>query len=171
MNRTRCTLMSLLLAVVPLCDVALSAASEDEASIRRLQIEQADAWNRHDAAGYVRLFAPEGDIVNVMGWWWQGHEQMQAKLSAVFSTSFRTSELTITSTDVRFLTPTIAVAHVHWTMAGFHMPPGLPEPREGIEIQVLQKKAGHWLIQSFQNTIGVPEKSFPSAPPTATAKP
>jgi uncharacterized protein (TIGR02246 family) len=138
-----------------------SSASSDEADIRQLQAAQAEAWNRHDAKAYVRLFAADGDIVNVLGWWWKGEAQMESKLSAAFAVPFRASQLTITDTDVKFLSPTIAIAHVRWTMVGAKMPPGLPEPREGIQIQVLQKKAGHWLIQSFQNTNGVPERAFP----------
>jgi hypothetical protein len=72
---------------------------------------------------------------------------------------------------VRFLSPTIAIAHVSWTMTGAKTPPGIPEPKQGIEIQVLQKKSGHWLIESFQNTSAVPERPFPSGPPAAAAKP
>jgi ketosteroid isomerase-like protein len=43
-----------------------SSASSDEADIRQLQAAQAEAWNRHDAKAYVRLFAADGDIVNVL---------------------------------------------------------------------------------------------------------
>jgi hypothetical protein len=68
-------------------------------------------------------------------------------------------------TSIRFLTPTIAIAHVRWTMTGAHTPPGMPEPREGIEIQTLRMTAGHWLIESFQNTNAIPERPFPSGPP------
>jgi uncharacterized protein (TIGR02246 family) len=159
MARIAQLLMAAPLMALPL--VAYSAASTDEADIRQLQVAQAQAWNNHDAKAYVSLFTADGDIVNVLGWWWKGQAQMQSKLSAAFSTAFRTSQLTITDTDVKFLSPTIAVAHVRWSMVGAKMPPGLPEPREGIQLQVLQKKAAHWLIQSFQNTNGVPERAFP----------
>jgi uncharacterized protein (TIGR02246 family) len=151
--------MAASLMAIPM--LSYSAASSDEASIRELQAAQAQAWNNHDAKAYVSLFAEDGDIVNVLGWWWKGQAQMQSKLSAAFSTAFRASQLTITDTDVKFLSPTIAIAHVRWTMVGAKMPPGLPEPKEGIEIQVLRKRAGHWLIESFQNTNGVPERAFP----------
>ena len=148
------------LALAALGGTASSATSDEENAIRQVQTTQADAWNRHDAKAYAALFTEDGDCVNVVGWWWKGRAQIESKLTAVFATAFRASELTVTATDVRFLTPTIAVAHVHWTMIGYKMPPGLPEPREGVEIQVLEKKAGHWMIQSFQNTIGLPEVAF-----------
>jgi uncharacterized protein (TIGR02246 family) len=150
---------------------ACAAASDDESSIRQLQVSQADAWNRHDAGAYAALFTDEGDCVNVVGWWWKGRVQIESKLAAAFAFVFHESQLTITDTSVRFLSPTIAVAHVGWTMTGARTPPGMPEPRLGIEIQVLQKKAGHWLIQSFQNTNGMPERPFPAGPPAAAPKP
>ena len=106
--------------------------------------------------------------MNVLGWWWRGRAQIESKLAQAFAFVFHDSQLTITETSVRFLTPTIAIAHVRWTMTGAKTPPGMPEPREGIEIQILQKAAGHWSIESFQNTNGIPERPFPSGPPTAT---
>ncbi|HXP64291.1 MAG TPA: SgcJ/EcaC family oxidoreductase [Steroidobacteraceae bacterium] len=141
------------------------ATTSDDAGIRQLQVQQADAWNRHDAAAYAALFTEDGDCVNVLGWWWKGRAEIQKQLTAAFAFVFRESQLTVTETTVRFLTPAIAVAHVRWTMSGAKTPPGMPEPKQGIEIQVLQKKAGHWLIESFQNTNGIPERPFPAGSP------
>ena len=56
-----------------------------------------------------------------------------------------------TDVYVRFLSPTIAVAHVRWTMVGAKTPPNIPEPREGIQLQILTKQASEWLIASLQN--------------------
>ena len=148
-----------------------SAASDDESAVRQVQVSQADAWNRHDGAAYAALFTEDGDCVNVLGWWWKGRAQIESKLDAAFAFVFHESQLTITETEVRFLSPTIAIAHVSWTMTGARTPPGMPEPRLGIQTQVLQKKSGHWLIQAFQNTNGVPERPFPLGPPAAPAKP
>jgi uncharacterized protein (TIGR02246 family) len=148
-----------------------AATSNDESAIRQVQTLQADAWNRHDAVAYAALFTEDGDCVNVVGWWWKGRAQIESKLTAAFGFVFRESQLTITETSVRFLSPTIAIAHVSWTMTGAKTPPGIPEPKQGIEIQVLQKKSGHWLIETFQNTNAVPERPFPSGPPAAAAKP
>jgi uncharacterized protein (TIGR02246 family) len=158
------------LAFVALSGVAADESSDDEASIRQVQAFQAYAWNRHDAAAYAGLFTEDGDCVNVLGWWWKGRAQIESKLTAAFAFVFHDSQLTITDTSVRLLSPTIAIAHVSWTMTGARTPPGMPEPKQGIEIQVLQKKAGHWLIQSFQNTHVVPERPFPLGPPAAPAK-
>jgi uncharacterized protein (TIGR02246 family) len=137
----------------------------DEAAIRQVQVRQAEAWNRHDATAYAALFTADGEAVNVVGWWWKGRSEIERKLTAAFAYVFRESTLTITDVQVRFLSSSTAIAHVRWTMTGAKPPPGVPEPRQGIELQVLQKQKGKWLIVSFQNTNSVPEVPFPTGPP------
>jgi uncharacterized protein (TIGR02246 family) len=144
---------------------------EDEAAIRDVQARQAEAWNGHDAKAYASLFADTGDVVNVVGWWWKGRAEIEAKLTAAFAFVFRDSALTVTDVSVRFLTPDIAVAHVSWTMSGAKTPPGLPEPRQGIQTQVLQRMADGWRIAVFQNTTAVPEVPFPTGPPPSPGPP
>jgi uncharacterized protein (TIGR02246 family) len=146
-------------------DIAGAATSDDDARIRQLQTAQADAWNRHDAAAYAALFTEDGDCVNVLGWWWKGRAEIEKQLTAAFAFVFHESQLTITETSVRLLTPAIAITHVRWTMSGAKTPPGMNEPKEGIQTQVLKKISGQWLIQSFQNTNGMPERPFPAGPP------
>jgi uncharacterized protein (TIGR02246 family) len=164
-NSTNKSLWVVALLLAGICGRANAAQGQDEAAIRDLQTRQADAWNAHDAAAYADLFADDGDVVNVLGWWWRGRAQIESKLRGAFAFVFRDSRLTVTDTSIRFLTPTIAIAHVRWTMTGAHTPPGMPEPWQGIEIQTLRKTAGHWLIESFQNTNAIPEAPFPSGPP------
>jgi uncharacterized protein (TIGR02246 family) len=144
---------------------AVSAQARDEQAIRDVQVRQSDAWNRHDAAAYARLFTEDGDVVNVVGWWWKGRSQIESRLTAGFAFVFRESTLSITDVQVKFLSPTIAVAHVLWTMTGAKTPAGIPEPRQGIQLQVLNKNGDQWLIASFQNTNSVPERPFPTGPP------
>jgi uncharacterized protein (TIGR02246 family) len=134
----------------------------DEAAIRDVvQARQQQAWNQHDAKAYAALFAEDGDVVNVVGWWWRGRNEIARKLTDAFALVFRESTLSITETTVRFLTPEIAVAHVRWTMSGARTPPGIPEPREGLQTITLQKFGGNWMIAAFQNTNHVPEVPFP----------
>jgi uncharacterized protein (TIGR02246 family) len=149
------------------------AQTLDEEEIRNVQVRQADAWNRHDAAAYASLFTEDGDVVNVVGWWWKGRSQIESRLTEAFKFVFRESTMSITDVQVRFLSSDIALAHVRWTMVGAKTPPGIPEPREGIQLQVLKKSARKWLIASFQNTSSVPERPFPTGPilPDASSAP
>jgi uncharacterized protein (TIGR02246 family) len=160
--------ISMAASTVPVSGVA---QSPDEAAIRNVQMRQADAWNRHDAEAYANLFTEDGDVVNVVGWWWKGRSQIASRLTAAFAFVFRQSTMSITDVQVRFLSSDIAVAHVRWTMAGAKTPPGIPEPREGIQLQILKKSAGKWLIASFQNTNSVPERPFPTGPMAPGASP
>lgn len=151
------------IAAATLPSAAVGQAT-DEGEIRNLQTQQADTWNRHDAAAYARLFTEDGDVINVVGWWWKGRAEIESKLTTAFAFVFRESTMSITDTRVRFLSDDIAVANVRWTMTGAKMPPGMPEPRVGIQLQVLRRVAGKWLIASFQNTNSVPERPFPTGP-------
>lgn len=154
-------LFSLAVMTVP---VSASAQTADERAIRNVEARQADAWNRHDAAAYARLFTENGDVVNVAGWWWKGRAQIESKLTGAFAFVFHESTMSIADVDVKFLTREIAVAHVRWTLVGAKSRPGIAEPKEGIQLQVLKRIAGHWLIESFQNTNSVPERPFPTGP-------
>lgn len=160
--RVRLLVMVIGLAMVP---VMASAQTADDNAIRELQNRQADAWNRHDARAYASLFTPDGEVVNVVGWWWKGREQIESRLSDAFAFVFRDSRMTITDVQTRYLRPDLAVSHVLWTMTGSRTPPTIPEPKQGIEIQVLKKIRGRWMIYSFQNTNSVPERPFPKGPP------
>ena len=159
------------LIAVSALPVTAVGQTPDERDIRNVQTQQADAWNRHDAAAYARLFTEEGDVVNVVGWWWRGRAEIETKLTAGFAFVFRESRLSITDVSVRFVSDDIALAHVRWTMVGARTPPGMPEPRQGIQLQVLKKTGGKWLIASFQNTNSVPERPFPPGPGGANAPP
>jgi len=165
-----CRVVAAIAILVGLTPAGLCAQREDDAAIRLVQSRQADAWNSHDAAAYASLFTLDGDVINVVGWWWRGRAETENKLRAAFALVFRDSKLTITDVQVKFLTPEIAVAHVRWTMEGAKTPTGIPEPRQGIQTQVLKKQAGTWLIAAFQNTNSVPETPFPQ-PPAGAAKP
>jgi uncharacterized protein (TIGR02246 family) len=150
--------------------VSAYASEADDALIREVQTRQAAAWNAHDAAAYANLFTVDGDVVNVLGWWWRGRSQIQSKLSDAFAWVFRDSKLTIIDVQTRFIDPSTAVAHVRWTLDGAKVPPGAPAPpREGIQLQLLRKVGKQWLITSFQNTNSVPERPFPKGPPPAAA--
>lgn len=154
------------LALVITMGVATAHATvrrDETRAVRSHVTQQAEAWNRHDAAAYSALFTPDCDVVNIVGWWWTSRDEMQRKLTRAFSSIFRDSHLRFGKVDVRFLTPTIAVAHARWTMHGAHMPPGIPAPDAGIQTLVLTRHDGAWSIAAFQNTLSRPEHPFPAA--------
>ena len=158
---------SILVAAIAAPQSHGAAQDRDESEIRAIQTRQAEAWNRHDATAYADLFEEDGDVVNVVGWWWKGRAEIESKLTSAFAEVFRESTLTVTEVDVRFLDPSTAVAHVRWTMTGARTPPPIPEPRAGIQTQVLRKSGSRWRIAAFQNTNAVPEMPFPAGGPAS----
>ena len=158
--RTATVSACLLLAIA---DPASAAFSTDEAAIRAVESRQAEAWNAHDATAYARLFTPDADVVNVLGWHWTGRAELEQKLGNAFAFVFAHSALRIADVSVRFLSDEIAVAHVRWSMTGAVSPDGSGSniPQTGIQTQILRKAAGQWLITAFQNTNAVPERPFP----------
>ncbi|WP_317996269.1 SgcJ/EcaC family oxidoreductase [Vulcanimicrobium alpinum] len=164
MKQLSSVLLTVLLAAP--ATVCSAGPSGDEAEIRSLVSKrQADAWNRHDAKAYAALFTEDADVVNVVGWWWRGRSEIERKLTAAFTFVFRDSALAFDRPAVRFLASDIAVVHETWTMTGAKMPPGMPEPKMGLQTMVLRKHSGTWLISVFQNTNSVPERPFPLGPP------
>jgi uncharacterized protein (TIGR02246 family) len=138
---------------------------QDEAAVRALEVQQQEAWNRHDAKAYADLFTEDGDCVNVVGWWWKGRAEIEKKLTDAYVYVFRESVLTIGEVSVRFLQPDWAIVHVRWTMTGARTPQGIPTPQQGIQTQLVQKRGDKWLIAAFQNTNSIPEMPFPKGPP------
>lgn len=163
--------ISLVISLIALPRIASCASSEDEtAAIRQVEMQQQEAWNRHDAKAYANLFSEDGDCVNVVGWRWKGSAEIAKKLTAAYAFVFRESVLTITGVDVKFPAPEMAIAHVRWTMVGARTPGALPKPEQGIQTQLLQRQKGKWLIVAFQNTNALPEMPFPQGPPASVSQ-
>lgn len=165
----RVTVAAFALAGTLFASHAHARTATDAAAVRTVVLQQADAWNRHDAAAYSTLFTPDCDVVNIVGWWWKSRAEMQAKLARAFSSVFRDSTLTFTDIQVKFLARDIAVAHARWTMRGERMPPGMPPSDQGIQTLVLIQRDGRWQIAVFQNTLSKPERSFPAGSRTTGA--
>jgi uncharacterized protein (TIGR02246 family) len=156
-----------LFAVFLCASLSHADQKQDEADVRAVVASrQQDAWNKHDAKAYANLFTNDGQVVNVLGWHWKGKAEIEQKLNAAFAYVFRESTLNITDVDVRFPADNVAFAYARWTMNGAKSPTGNPAqiPRQGIQLLVLEKKTGMWLITAFQNTNSVPEFPMPTGP-------
>src|SRR5437870_4886806 len=116
----------------------LASQADDENAIRELQGRWDDAWNRNDVKALSALVAEDVRFVNVAGVVLRGRGAFEALQTRTHATQFKGSVRTVTGTDITFLVPDIAVAHVTWGMKGDKNADGTPrQPRKGVMMQVL----------------------------------
>ena len=129
----------------------------DEQAIRQIETRWQTAWNHHDIAAMVSLFAPEAGVINLAGEWFKGREAFERSLESLHSGKVKESIWQTENIDIRFLTPEIAIVHVLFNSHGDRYPDGgLMPPRRGIFTRVEVKRGGHWAIVASQATNIVP---------------
>jgi len=127
--------------------------NNDESAVRNVLAEFTDSWNRHDMAAFGRLFAESCDYINIAGVHWKGVQEIVQRQAELFQNRLKTAVRTLTSVEVRFETPDVALVHATWDVTGSSRPTGgaVPVLKE-ITTMVMVKTNGKWLITAFQNT-------------------
>jgi uncharacterized protein (TIGR02246 family) len=161
------------LALLPLGATAGEAAKAgvDEAAIRALVAEQAEAWNRGDAAAWSKDFVSEADFVNIFGMVLNGREEIEKRHADIFATIFKGSRTQVTVR--RFVLvgkdKDVAVVDTDHVVTGYgKLPPTVHPTGEPAALRthmkyVMKKVDGRWWIIAGQNTDVKP-------PPGAGAK-
>lgn len=161
--RTRLASLAFLALSSLFCPALLHAQASraaDENAIRGIETQWEAAWNRHDVPAMVSLVAPDADFVNLAGEWFKGREAFRKSLEVLHSGKVKESVWQAEKTDIKFLTPRIAVVHVYFNSRGERNPDGTPmPPRRGIFTRVEVKRGGQWLIVASQATNIVPRSS------------
>jgi len=136
---------------------AQAGSPTDQAAIRQIETRWQTAWNHHDIAAMASLFAPDAGVVNLAGEWFKGREEFARSLESLHSGKVKESIWQTQDIDIKFLTPEIAIVHVHFSSQGDRNPDGSPmPPRRGIFTRVEMKRGGHWMIMASQATNIVP---------------
>ena len=86
--------------------------------------------------------------------WCKGKKDFYDCHVRLHQAKFKDSIWKTTNTQIRFLKPDVAIAHVNWGIAGDRDADGTPRkvPRDGIFTQVMAKQNGQWRISASQNT-------------------
>jgi len=136
---------------------AQGGSAADEKAIRINEARWETAWNRHDVAAMASTYALDSDAINLAGEWFQGREAFEKSLEELHSGKTKGSVWQTEDTHVRFLTPDVAIVHVHVNSHGDRNPDGSPmAPRRVILTRVEVKRDGKWLIVASQATNIVP---------------
>ncbi len=129
----------------------------DLSAILTLEKNLSRAWNTHDMKAMANLLTKDADFITVGGTWLHGRDEFRRHHETLHDTMFKNSTMRIISTDVRFIRPDLALAHVKWKISGDFNPDGTRrEPRTGIFTQVLLRARGQWRIFASQNTNEAP---------------
>jgi uncharacterized protein (TIGR02246 family) len=152
--------VSLLLLAFPLVTRAQSGSLADEKAIRNMETKWETAWNHHDVATMVQLFAPGADVINLAGEWFQGRDAFAKSLESLHSAKVKESVWQTEETHIRFLSSEVAIVHVYFNSHGEKNPDGSLMPsRRGVFTRVEVKRNGQWLITASQATKIVPPET------------
>ena len=140
--------------------LAQRGSAADEKAIREIETQWEAAWNRHDVAAMAAVYAPDSDAINLAGEWFRGRDAFQKSLEELHSGKTQSSIWQTERTEIKFLTPEIALVHVYANSHGDRNPDGSPmDPRRVILTRVEMKRGGKWLIVASQATNIVPRAS------------
>ena len=101
-----------------------SSNATDEKAIREIETRWESAWNHHDVAGMAATYAPDADAINLAGEWFQGRDAFQKSLEELHSGKTQGSVWRTERTEIKFLTPEIAIVHVYANSHGDRNPNG-----------------------------------------------
>lgn len=123
------------------------ARAEDEAAIRKIVKCLQEAWNAGSGKDFAAPFDEDADYVIVNGMRVRGRKEIDAGHQGIFDTIYKNSRQSPTIQGIRFLSDTIAIAHIEWHLK-------LADSREGKAMNslVLRKQNGQWSIAAFHNT-------------------
>lgn len=132
---------------------AQGGTAADEKAIRDIEARWEAGWNRHDVAAMAATYAPDADAINLAGEWFKGRDAFEKSLEELHSGKTKGSVWQTGETNIRFLTPEIAIVHVYVNSHGDTNPDGSPmAPRRVILTRVEMKRGGQWLIVASQAT-------------------
>ena len=138
--------------------------SPDEAAIRDIIQIEIDTWNKGDAVGYSRPFAPNGTFTNIRGQFFTGHPAFLKQHEVIFAGIFKNTTLQQEIVSLMFIRPDVAVVEVLTTVAGAaQIPPGAAVDDKGRFhtrlLQVVSKDDGQWKVVAYHNVdikLGIP---------------
>src|SRR6185503_6394517 len=92
------------------------ARAEDEAAIRKIVSRLEEGWNAGSGKEFAAPFDEDADYVIVNGMRIKGRKEIDGGHQHIFDTVYKNSRQSSTIQTVRFLSDTIALAHIEWNL-------------------------------------------------------
>jgi uncharacterized protein (TIGR02246 family) len=129
---------------------AATTNTADEAAIRAILQQMADAWNTGDGVAFAAPFAEDADFIAFEGTHLRGRQEITAFHVHAFDTVVKGSHMECEAKFVRFLSPELALMHSHADITL----PGQTSPspsRDSMELFVVAKRDGSWQAVGMMN--------------------
>jgi uncharacterized protein (TIGR02246 family) len=133
---------------------AAAGRGADEAAIRALLDRQIRSWDAGDPIAYASAYTRDGDCVSFLGGHYQGRDAIAAscevpRADSVFKRLLRGARLKLQITDLRFVTPDVAVVHA---ICGAARKARLRGRNIRMNTSVAVRTADGWLLAASHNT-------------------
>ncbi|MGW4644767.1 SgcJ/EcaC family oxidoreductase [Sphaerisporangium sp. NPDC004334] len=145
---------------------AVQFHTADLAAFARIRRAQEDAWARGDGRAYAAPYAPDADLINILGENLHGRQGIAVALQRYFQGALRHTRVLVNQERVRFVSPAMAVI-IRQGCVLYGAEKACRPDTLSINTSVAVKQAGRWQITSFQNTLVSPaaRERFPAKPP------
>lgn len=120
----------------------------DEDAIRGLIAQQVNGWAAGDPDAYAGVFTHDADYVTFLGSHHTGREAIAAAYLPLFRTLLKGTRLRIDVTQVRFLTPDVALIHADAAVVRRQR----NRRNNRVNTSVAVRADGRWLLAASQNT-------------------
>lgn len=134
-----------------------ASPAKDEAAIRAIIANLADAWTRGDADAWGRAFTLDADFTVWNGTYGKGREAIRQGHANIFSTIYKDTKQRLTVRSIRFLRDDVAIVHVEGSVV--KKDEEFPSSPQVVPLFILAREKGGWLIAAFQNTRVAPPQN------------
>jgi uncharacterized protein (TIGR02246 family) len=120
---------------------------ENEKVIRKLYADFTTHWNKHEVAGLAKMWSLDGDLLEPDGTSAKGRPAIADHLQQQHDTVFKQTTLSLTISDVWFISDDVALVDGGYGISGIRTREGTELPkRSGLLTAILIKEQGQWWI-------------------------
>jgi len=134
-----------ILTVLALPTGVAKAQTKDEAAIRRVFADFAEAWGKDDAKSMAATWTEDGDLINPQGRVATGRAEVEKLFADEHAAIFKGSHISFTPGTIRLVKPDVAVFTTDYEVPDAHGPDGSPMAAKGTVTSVMVKKSGKWM--------------------------
>jgi uncharacterized protein (TIGR02246 family) len=124
--------------------------TKDEAGIKALVANLANAWTKGDAKVWGEQFAEDADFTVWTGTYVKGRDAITRGHEELFKTIYPGTKQRLDVRSIRFLRNDVAVVHVEGYVV--KKEEEFPSTPQVVPVLILTKEKGQWKIAVFQNT-------------------